>query len=462
MGILFFIMVISILTCSGLTITTSFAHASMLKTRQGSEYNFSILCENNSHLTNGGEETGYFIEINNTGTKQDTILLSFKIISVTGGSDPDINDWFVRLEPDQVTLQPGEATEVILRVTTTCTCQEGSTANIRVTAESGNEPSKVGDVYTFTTRGPVVGEQQVKIELESVSVFFELSAGQNLSYNLVVANLQTVTQSYVLSNIHKPTGWPLDFLRDSFEVPQKSKKIIKIHTRIPEENEPGDVLFRFDVKSDRDPTISDSVQIPLALLPELSVEKFTVLTETPLVGESIVLQIEVKNLGTAIARNIDVNLYNGTSFEPQFVINSDMIPELKGNESVILNFSTTLRGTGDYNITVFIDPDGWIEEVFNRLGNNLLIKKITVNSKPPIKPPNNGSNGKSEGLSDYLLPIMGTVVGLVVVLIIIYFLFHRARSKKENEQMAHKIPLTRKGVNHRRKSGKKKARKQKL
>jgi len=460
--ITFLLLIISMVTYSGLTMTTSFAQMLMPETRQGAEYNFTILCENNSHLTNGGEETGYFIEINNTGTKQDTILLSYKIINVTGGPEPDKKDWFIRLEPDQVTLEPGEATEVILRVTTTCTCQEGSTAIIRVTGESGNEPSNVGYVDTYTTRGPTMGEQQVKIDLESVSVFFELSAGQNLSFNLVVVNLQTVTQSYVISNIRKPTNWPLDFLRESFEVPQKSKKIVEVRTKIPEENEPGDVVFRFDVKSDRDPTISDSVQTTIALLPELSIEKFTVLTETPIVGETIVLQIEVKNLGTAVARNIDINLYNGTVFEPQLVINSDMIPQLYGNENATLNFSMTPRSAEDYNVTVLIDPDGWIEEVANRLGNNFLTKKITVNSKPPEKPPNNGSNGTSDGLSDYLLPIIGTIVGIVVVLILIYFLIHRARSNNENEHMAHKIPLTRSGGKRRRRSGRKKARKEKL
>ena len=87
---------------------------------------------------------------------------------------------------------------------------------------------------------------------------------------------------------------------------------------------------------------------------------------------------------------------------------------------------------------------------------------ITVNSKPPEKTPNNGSNGASEGLSDYLLPIIGTMVGIVIVLILIYFLIHRARSNDENEHMAHKIPLTRSGGERRRKTGKKKARKEKL
>jgi uncharacterized membrane protein len=462
-GTAILLLLISVLTFSGLTMTTSNAEVSIPETRAGTDYNFTILCENNSHLTNGGEETGYFIEINNTGTTQDTIVVSYEIISVTGGEEPDINDWFVRLEPDQVTLQPGEAKVVILRVTTTCTCQEGSTAVIRVTGGSGNDPSKVGYVDTYTTRGPTVGEQQVKIELEDVSVFFELSAGQNLSFNLKVTNLQTVAQSYVISNVRKPKDWPLDFIRDSFEVPQKSKKIIEVRTQIPQENEPGIVAFRFDVESVRDPTISDSFQTPIDLLPELSVKKFTVLTETPIVDESVVLQIEVENLGTALARDIDINLYNGTAFEPQFVINTDKIPQLKGNESVILNFSMTPRSVADYNITVFIDPDGWIEEVANRLGNNFLTKRISVNSKPPEKPPNNGSNGASNGLSDYLLPIIGTFVGIVIVLILIYFLLHRARTKKENERMAHKIPLSRSvGERRRRKSGGKKARKEKL
>ena len=63
------------------------------ETRARSDYNFIITCDNNSHITSGGDTTGYYIEVNNTGTSQDSISLSYDIIEVTGGEEPTPNDW---------------------------------------------------------------------------------------------------------------------------------------------------------------------------------------------------------------------------------------------------------------------------------------------------------------------------------------------------------------------------------
>ena len=269
-------------------------------------------------------------------------------------------------------------------------------------------------------------------------------------------------QSYFITNNRKPKDWPVEFNKKPFEIPQKSKKIIKIQTQIPEKNEPGDYIFRFDVESDRDPNISDSVSTTITLLPELSVEKLRVEPKTVYANHGAELQLNVKNLGQAVARNIVINFYNGTEFKPQFVINSDIIPELYGNENVTLNFTWAVGGAGNYNISVFIDPNSDIQEVANRIGNNFKTKKITVSVKPPDKPPDNGSNGGTDDSMGYLIPVIGAIVASVIVLILIYFIVTRVRSTEKKEQTAHKIPLTRSGGERKGKAGKKKARKEKL
>ena len=63
------------------------------------DYDFTLICENNSHITNGGDATGYIIKITNTGTQSDTIALDWEIIDVTGGTEPDPSEWEAHLNP---------------------------------------------------------------------------------------------------------------------------------------------------------------------------------------------------------------------------------------------------------------------------------------------------------------------------------------------------------------------------
>jgi hypothetical protein len=427
--------------------------------RADSDFDFTITIENNTHITNGGDPTGYFIDVKNIGTAQDTISIKFKIINLTGGDEPDIKEWNVHLDKDSVTLNPGESEVVVLTVETGCGCQDGTTATIRVTAQSINEPSMSKYVDTYTTRGPNLGEQLVRISIEDVSVFVVLTAGQEITFGLRVDNYQSVPQSYFITNTGKPAGWPIEFSTEPFEVGQNSKSSIKVHTKIPTENEPGIYTFSFNVRSDRDPTLSNSTKVPIGLYPELAVEKLQLSKTTPNVSEPTTLQVSISNLGQAVARNFVLTLYNGTQLIPKYLINSTRVTELYGNDSTIVEFTWVPSYSGVQNLTLYVNPNSIIKEAFNRYGNNLLTKEITV-QKPVIDDPSkNGDDNDQSGESNIYL--VAVIIIIIVILIVIFIIKPRTSSLKASGRTAQKIPLSRGSGGRTTKRGKK-ARKEKL
>ena len=303
-------------------------------------------------MTNGKDPTAYNIKIENTGAAQDTILVTSKIINVTGGPEPDVREWFAWLSRDQVTLNPGESAVVVLTVSTSCNCQEGSVATVRVSGESGNDPGISAHVDTYTTRGIKEGDILVELDIEDVSVFFELTAGQHIAFSLEVYNYQSIPQTYTLTNTDGPDGWVLKFAQESFEVSAKSKYVVLVQTTIPLRNEPGEYIFSFNVQSDNDPNIIAFTDVPIILLPELTVEEIKSIPLTPKPGEYIDLQVIIRNQGQAVARSIVLNLYNGTEHSEEYMINTTVIPELYGSKEVTYNFTWLLKADGTFKLRI--------------------------------------------------------------------------------------------------------------
>ena len=417
------------------------SYSSHSRAKADSEYSFTITCNNNTHVTNGNDPTGYYIEVKNTGTKQDSLLITYKIINVTGGSEPDINEWHANLNRDSVTLNPGDTETLVLTVESGCGCQEGTIATVRVTAQSGNEPTIIAYLDTFTTRGYVVG-RLVDFDIADVSVFFELVAGQNLTYELAIYNFQTVSQSYKLINDLKPDGWVLEYDQESIEVNANSKKRVKIHTKIPEENEPGKYSFAFKIKSDRDPTIHDYLWVNLTLNPELAVEKIVPSTVMPKPNESVYLMVNISNLGPAVGRSFKVHLYDGefnSNNLNENLINFTTITELYGGEETTLNFTWYPESTGLYNISVYVNPYSSPAEAFNRYGNNILKEPITIQEFIPPKNPK--KKGDDDKWLYYQIAIGVSVITLLVVILIMYIF--RNSASTSDERTALKIPLSR-------------------
>lgn len=413
----------------------------LLNARADSDYSFTLTCNNNTHITNGGEPTGYYIEVKNTGTLEDTILFSYEIINVTGGTEPDATEWFVRLDRAQMTLLPGETVTIILSIATSCGCQEGTIATVRLTGQSSNEPSVILFVDTFTTRGPKEGDQLVDIEIENFMDLSEPRAGKPLTFSFKVYNYQSVSQSYNLINLEKPPDWTVEFNENIFNIDLKSKISIPITLSIPTKNNPNDYLFNFSVKSINDPTIIDFIDVILTLQPELAITEIKSLNATPTAGESLSIEVTFSNIGPAVARDFVLNLYNSSERTKDKLIYQTTIPELYGDTEMKINFTWLPMVAKVYNITGILNPDFTIPEMSNRYGNNIITSKITVQQPEPPDIPNGGDDSNGTG-DNYMAAGIGVTIFIIIILVLIYYFTHRTGSAKGEEKTAKKIPLS--------------------
>ncbi len=406
------------------------------ETRADSDYDFTIKCDDNSHITNGGDPTGYFINIKNTGTALDTIVLDWEIINVTGGTEPDPQEWSAFLNKEQVTLNPGDNQVVILNVSTFCGCQLDTTATIRVTGRSVNEPAVTGFVDIYTTRGPEEGA--VELEKPNMSLFSDLEAGQDLDFTLKVVNLNPNQQSFKIVNPSKPQDWVVEFNENSFKVSAFSTFDFPVFTKIPEKIVPGNVMFVFKVQSLYDPYIKDSLDFTFALLPELAVKNIKLMDTEAVVGNKLKLQVTISNLGPALASSFIFEVYEAADLSSVHLITQINVDMLWGSEELVRNISWTPVEARLYNITVLVNPGFTIEEVGNRYGNNLKTTGFTILSETSNGNDNgNGSNGGPQGI------LIFSIFVVIVVLVLLYFIFQRQRANDESEKTAKKIPLKR-------------------
>ena len=414
----------------------------LLNSRANSDYSFTLTCNNNTHITNGGDPTGYYIEAKNTGTMEDTIIFSCEIINVTGGTEPDASEWYVRLDREQMTLLPGESVTIILSIATACNCQEGTIATVRLTGQSSNEPSVILSVDTYTTRGPKEGDQLVDIEIENFMDLSEPHAGKPLTFSLKVYNYQSVSQSYNLINLGKPPDWTVEFDENIFNIELKSKVSIPITLNIPAKNNPNDYLFNFSVKSINDPTIIDFIDVIITLQPELALTEIKSLNATPTAGEPLAIEVTFSNIGPAVARNFVLKLYNSSGRTQDSLIYQTTIPELYGETKMMMNFTWLPMVAKVYNITGILNPDFIIPEMSNRYGNNIITSKIMV--QEPEKPniPKDGDDG-AKTADNYMVAGIGITIFILIILVLIYFFTHRTGSAKDEERTAKKIPLSR-------------------
>jgi hypothetical protein len=436
---------------------------SLAGSRARANIDFIITTENNSHITNGKEATGYFINITNTGTLQDTVVLSVEIINVTGGDEPDVREWSAVLDKTQVTVPPGVSAMVVLTVVSSCGCQEGTVATIRVNGRSITEPSISGFLDTYTTRGPSLDGDLLEVELADVSVFMDLQAGKSITFELNIYNLQSIEQSYIVSTFYRPVGWKLDYLRTSFIVGGKAKYTMDVELTLPIQNEPGDYKIIFDIESDWDSNIEDGLEIPLKLLPELAVEAIKLVGDNVYPGENVTVQVIIKNLGQAIARGFKVNLYNTTNIQDQpedHIIGSVVFPSIGAGAEQVLNFTWRPDAVGEENLTAHVNPNSAIPEFSNRYGNNILTKKVAVH-EPGSNDPGDKDDDSGSGIG-YLIPTISLIIVIIIILFLIYYAKHRSSGGGSSTRTARKIPLDQRGRGVAKAKSGKKARKEKI
>lgn len=429
--------------------------------RAGSDYDFTLKCEDNSHITNGGDPTGYFIEITNTGKFQDTIILNWEIINVTGGTAPDPKEWDAFLNHEQVSLNPSNSRKVILNVSTDCGCQIETKATIKVTGYSANNPSLVKSIETYTTRGPDV--DYVRLEGPKMSKFADLVAGQKLNFTLKVVNPSSNPQSFKITNQAKPVDWKIEFNEDPFKVGPFSTYNFNVKTQLPIKILPKEYSFQFLVQSTYDPHVKDMLEIKFALLPELLIRKIKLSDKEPIVDEQIKVIVTIANEGPALANDVEFEVFEQFGSGSEILLNKIIIDTFSGSTEQIQNVTWTPSLEGLYNLTAHVDRKKQIQEEGNSEFNNFKIKGFKIYPNSSSENGKNGENGNSKEEKDIIEGIFSSenmiylIICIVTVLIILfYFIFHRLKKSKNAEKTAKKIPLNRQS------SSKKTAKKMKL
>jgi hypothetical protein len=268
-----------------------------------------------------------------------------------------------------------------------------------------------------------------------------------LNFTLIVYNLQSVTQSYILKNTFNPAKWPIEFNDQPFEVEAKSLKEIDVQLSIPAINEVGWYNLSFIAQSDRDPKISGSAHIPIHLLPELAVTELIPTNTAPVVHEVVKFKATVRNLGPAAAWNFHLNFYNGTE-----IIDSYFVESLYSNKDFVYDLTWVPEAEGEYNITAYVNPvntaENFIIEMASRYFNNVKAISITVHGTAP---PPNGNNGNNDGQNNGTgnnkednTQFFWITVGATALVIFIFLgilISRRLLSLKEVGKTAKKIPL---------------------
>ncbi len=132
-------------------------------------YGVKLSVDSTSKTVEAGGSVNYTITVENTGTLEDTYDLSTS--STSGG-------WSAELSESKVTLNAGDSTTVILKVTAPSTASSGDYQNITVTATSENDTNKKDSISTNTT--------VASFTITSIKIYSHLDAVINYTTNKAV------------------------------------------------------------------------------------------------------------------------------------------------------------------------------------------------------------------------------------------------------------------------------------
>lgn len=106
----------------------------------------------------------------------------------------------------------------------------------------------------------------------------------------------------------------------------------------------------------------------------------TVSDTSPKVGQSVTVQLTVRNIGDQATWNVSVDLYDGDSSTGTH-LDHWLVPNLGANASTTLSTSWSAE-LGTHTLTMYLDPDDWISE--DSETNNQASVNVTVAGVPDV------------------------------------------------------------------------------
>lgn len=158
-----------------------------------SDYRVDLMCDDPVHQVSQEFATLYFIDVVNLGENDDTILFSI------GGRDYGMNGIDIKLfgengyEIEQVSLESGEETTVILLVQSLEEINENITIEIAVKGESENN-SEMWDAVVTTTEVRI--ENEYGVELMPEKAERKVREGYPAYYRIRITNTGNVEDTY--------------------------------------------------------------------------------------------------------------------------------------------------------------------------------------------------------------------------------------------------------------------------
>ena|GEM_PF-978867 len=386
----------------------------------GPYYGVFLFCEDSQHVIGINATTHYNITLFNTGNQNDTI-------NITINEDLPEN-WTATLSKDNVTLQPGNSTNITLMVTLapgnstniTLTVNSfypdvNSCAYIVVTGISQNDSNKSSSVFTLTKL-----ESLYDVLLSCHDNVHRVDADNYTVYTVTVYNRGNVNDTIDLLYLNKPYGWTANLSSYSVIVEVNSSVNVALYVKSPD-METGKAEIKVRGTSRNDPTKSDYVTT-ITIVPS-----FNIYLECPDnkhyadPGNTTNYTVVVKNFADR-DYNITINLgylggwnitlsQNSTYLcvgETAEIIITVTVPE---NEEAYKQFTITVKATADgyeanqtiitivnqvYSITVrcndifYAEPGGTVNITLNitNNGNNEDTVDFTVLSSWNVTLPN--------------------------------------------------------------------------
>lgn len=376
-------------------------------------YDFILDSSVVSQTTVGQEPVEYFINIINTGNRQDTFSFYTTIISVTNCTEPNKDDWSFSLDKSIVTLEPSHTETIKMTVRSSCDCQLNCLVTIELKGVSNGNPSVNNSILTYTTHGKGSPKTGLIVEIDYDPLVNKVSMDSTMTIEVSVWNLLVDPKpESILMWVNRPHGWDATLSPSEFDINPKSRRTVTLNVQIPNDVPSDEYAVSVTAQSRDSADIKGRDSIILQIKPDIIVSDVTFSESEIHDGDKVKLKIGVENIGPGIGSNITVVVFDSNNLSSAQELARGVIPVLEPNQ--IQNLDITWKAKkGDYNLTIRIDPDSELDEL-NSL-NNMRIEPVSVGA------------AQDDSATVFINYVFLPILIIIIICVILYYIYSRRK-----------------------------------
>jgi uncharacterized membrane protein len=376
-------------------------------------YDFILDSSVVSQTTVGQEPVDYFINIINTGNRQDTFSFYTTIISVTNCTEPNKDDWTVSLDKPIVSLEPSHTEVVKLTVKSSCDCQLNCLVTIELKGVSNGNPAVNNSILTYTTHGKGSPRTGLIVEIDYDPLINKVSLDSSMTIDVSVWNLLVQPKSEsILMWVNRPHGWDATLSPSEFNLNPRSRRTVTLNLQIPKDVPSDEYTVTVTAQSRDSADIKGRDSIILQIKPDIIVSDVTFSKSEIHDGDKVKLKIGVENIGSGAGANISVVVYDSNDLTSAQELARRVIPVLEPNQMQNLDVTWNAK-KGDYNLTIRIDPEVELDELNSK--NNMRIEPVSVGAAQ--------DDSATVFISYVFLPILI----VIIICVILYYIYSRRK-----------------------------------